>query len=145
MTAETPPNSAQLRQALVALKQLRARVDELESKHTQPIAVVGMACRFPGADSPAAYWTLLHEGLDAISETPVERWDAASLYDSDPAAVGKVATLWGGFLSGIDAFDAAFFGISPREASQMDPQQRLVLEVAYEALEAGGLTLERLE
>jgi myxalamid-type polyketide synthase MxaE and MxaD len=142
--AEAVPSGVQLRQALVALKQLRARVDELEQARTAPIAIVSMACRFPGADSPAAFWNLMHAGVDAISETPVERWDAVGLYDSDPAAAGKLATRWGGFIPDIDAFDAAFFGISPREASQMDPQQRLVLEVAYEALEAGGLTLDRL-
>src|SRR5262247_453857 len=85
----------------------------------EPIAIVGLGCRFPGADGVEAYWNLLTSGVDAISEVPAERWDSAKLYDADPAAAGKVATRWGGFLSGIDRFDPYFFGISPREAARM--------------------------
>lgn len=102
----------------------------------EPIAVVGMACRFPGgADSPAAYWRLLWDGVDAVREVPADRWDVERHYDADVSAPGKMSTRWGGFLDRVDGFDAAFFGISPREATQMDPQQRLVLELAWEALE----------
>ena len=90
----------------------------------EPIAVVGMACRLPGASSPAQFWQLLHDGVDAITEAPRGRWV------SDALPVRR-----GGFLDRIDGFDAAFFGISPREAAMMDPQQRLVLELAWEALE----------
>jgi acyl transferase domain-containing protein len=111
----------------------------------EPIAIVGLGCRFPGADGVDAYWRLLTSRADAISEVPADRWNASELYDADPAAAGKVATRWGGFLSGIDRFDPYFFGISPREASRMDPQQRLWLEVAWEAFEHAGLTLEALE
>ena len=111
----------------------------------EPIAIVGMGCRFPGgADGPDAFWQLLREGRDAIREVPRERWDVDALYDPDPAAAGKVASRWGGFLDGVDGFDAAFFGISPREAVHMDPQQRLWLEVAWEALEDAGQDLARL-
>ena len=104
----------------------------------EPIAIIGLGVRFPGADSPAAYWRLLRDGIDAISEIPAGRWDKEAFYDSNPAAPGKMNTRWGGFLEQVDRFDAAFFGISPREAARMDPQQRLLMEVAWEALEDAG-------
>ena len=110
----------------------------------EPIAIVGMACRFPGADSPEAFWQLLREGRDAIGEVPPDRWDVDALYDPNPDAPGKINTRYGGFLEKIDQFDAGFFGISPREAARMDPQQRLLLEAAFEALEDAGQTPERL-
>ena len=110
----------------------------------EPIAIVGIGCRFPGADGPRAFWRLLCEGVDAISEVPPERFDLRRVYDPSPGTPGKIASRWGGFLRGIDRFDAAFFGISPREAARMDPQQRLLLEVAWEALEDAGLVAERL-
>src|ERR1051325_8406487 len=109
-----------------------------------PIAIVGMGCRLPGGvDSPEAFWRLLRDGVDAVSEVPSGRWDP-SVYDPDPSVPGKAATKWGGFLESIDRFDAAFFGILPREAERMDPQQRLILEVATEALDHAGLPRERL-
>ena len=104
----------------------------------EPIAIVGLACRFPGAPNAKAYWELLRDGRDAVGETPRERWDADAYYDRDPAAAGKTNTRWGGFVDGVDQFDPSFFGISPREALEMDPQQRLLLEVAWEALEDAG-------
>ena len=104
------------------------------------IAIVGMACRFPGgATSPARFWERLLDGFDAITEVPRERWDMDALYDADPAAPGKVPVRFGGFLEGITDFDPDLFGISPREAAQMDPQQRLLLEVAWEAFEDAGI------
>ena len=109
-----------------------------------PIAIVGIGCRFPGADGLEEFWTLLRNGVDAISEIPRERWDVDALYDPLPGTNGKMSTRWGGFLPGIDRFDPHFFGISPREASAMDPQQRLLLEVAWEALENAGQPPDKL-
>ncbi|MDC3954532.1 type I polyketide synthase [Polyangium jinanense] len=109
------------------------------SAGNEPIAIVGMACRFPKAPDLDAFWRLLRDGIDAITEVPRDRWDASALYDPDNAAVGKVNTRWGGFLDHVEAFDPQFFGISPREAVQMDPQQRLTLELAVEALEDAGI------
>ncbi|HVY83308.1 MAG TPA: type I polyketide synthase, partial [Steroidobacteraceae bacterium] len=131
--------------ALLALE-LQEKVDRLGKPATPPIAIVGMSCRFPGdASSPEAYWRLLVAGIDAIRETPADRWDVDALYDPNPDAPGKIATRWGGFLADVTGFDADFFGITPREAMNMDPQQRLVLEVAWEALERAGYAPDGLE
>jgi hypothetical protein len=111
----------------------------------EPIAIIGIGCRFPGkANGPEAFWQLLCDGVDAISEIPPDRWDIPSFYDTDAGTPGKTNAKWGGFVDEIDRFDAGFFGISPREAACMDPQQRMLLEVAYEAMEDAGETLERL-
>jgi acyl carrier protein len=88
----------------------------------EPIAIVGVSCRFPGASSPRAYWELVSGGRDAVRETPRERWNADDYYDADPSTPGKTTTRWGGFIDGVDQFDPYFFGISPREALEMDPQ-----------------------
>ncbi|HEY9648697.1 MAG TPA: beta-ketoacyl synthase N-terminal-like domain-containing protein, partial [Chroococcidiopsis sp.] len=110
----------------------------------EPIAIIGIGCRFPGADSPSAFWELLRQGQDAITEVPKSRWDIQQFYDPDLSQPGKANTRWGGFLEAIDQFDPLFFGIAPREAPTMDPQQRLLLEVAWEAFEDAGLVPERL-
>jgi len=89
----------------------------------EPIAIVGIGCRFPKAKDPASFWQLLRNGVDAITEVPQERWDIDAFYESQPAIPGKMNTRWGGFLEQVDRFDASFFGISPREAEHMDPQQ----------------------
>jgi acyl transferase domain-containing protein/acyl-CoA synthetase (AMP-forming)/AMP-acid ligase II/acyl carrier protein len=102
----------------------------------EPIAIVGIGCRFPGAEGPADFWRMLCDGVDAVSEVPADRWDV----DTPERATGR----WGGFLDQVDQFDAQFFGISPREASRMDPQQRLLLEVAWEALEDAGQVPDQL-
>jgi len=108
------------------------RVDRAD----EPIAVIGVGCRFPGADGPAAFWRLLRDGVDAIGEIPPDRWNVD--------AAGPAVTRWGGFLDQVDQLDAQFFGISPREAVRMDPQQRLLMEVAWEALEDAGQVPEEL-
>ncbi|HET6344574.1 MAG TPA: polyketide synthase, partial [Myxococcota bacterium] len=108
------------------------------STGSEPLAVIGMACRFPQADNPKALWRILSEGIDTISEVPPSRWDADALYDPDITAPGKMVSRWGGFIDGVDQFDARFFGISPKEAEDMDPAQRILLEVAWQALESAG-------
>lgn len=106
---------------------------------TESIAITGMACRFPGAPSLREFWSLLTEGREGIGSVPAQRWDADAVYDPDPKAPGKTNSRHGGFIENVDLFDAAFFGISRREAAQMDPQQRILLEIAYEAIEDAGL------
>jgi acyl transferase domain-containing protein/acyl carrier protein len=134
--------------AQLSPKRLALLALDLQSKlaaRTEPLAIVGMGCRFPGgANDPDAYWRLLRDGVDAIGAVPADRWDSDALFDPNPDAPGKVATRWGGFLEGIDQFDPRFFGISPREASSMDPQQRLLLEVGWEALENSGYAPDQL-
>ncbi|HXC26243.1 MAG TPA: type I polyketide synthase [Gemmatimonadaceae bacterium] len=125
------------RLALLAYE-LQTRLDQAEQARTEPIAIIGLACRFPSAPNSEAFWNLLAEGRDAVVEVPKDRWDIDALYDADPDVPGRVASRWGGFLDRVDQFDAAHFGISRREAISMDPQQRLLLEVCWEALEHAG-------
>jgi malonyl CoA-acyl carrier protein transacylase len=110
----------------------------------EPIAIVGIGCRFPKAKNPESFWHLLRDGVDAIANVPPERWDINAFYDSKPATPGKMNSRAGGFLDQVDLFDPSFFGISAREAEHLDPQQRLVLEVAWEALENTGLVPKTL-
>jgi acyl transferase domain-containing protein/acyl carrier protein len=111
----------------------------------EPIAVIGMACRLPGGvETPDDFWRLLAEGRDAVTDVPPGRWDAEALFSDDPSVPGTLMSRWGGFLSDVDRFDAGFFGISPREAGRMDPQQRLFLEVAWDALDDAGQDAHRL-
>ncbi|MEL6778660.1 MAG: type I polyketide synthase [Cyanobacteria bacterium J06597_16] len=110
-----------------------------ETMTVEPIAIVGLGCRFPGASDPASFWQLLRQGKKAITSVPKERWERSHFYDPNPKAAGKMSSCEGGFLKDIDRFDAAFFGISDAEACHIDPQQRLFLEVAWEALEYAGI------
>lgn len=132
------------RLALLAVE-LNESLDQLKQQSAEPLAVIGLGCRFPGgADDADSFWRLIEEGRDAIRDVPADRWDVDALYDPDPEAPGKMSTRWGGFLDKIDTFDPEFFGISPREAAGMDPQQRILLEVAWEALENAGQSPEKL-
>lgn len=108
------------------------------------VAIVGVGCRFPGANGPDAYWNLLRDGVDAITEVPAQRFDIDSWYDEHSGTPGKLSTRFGGFLDQVDQFDATFFGISAREAARMDPQQRILLETAWEALEHAGQSADAL-
>ena len=110
----------------------------------ETIAIIGIGCRFPGAKNPESLWQLLRNGVDAITEVPPERWNIDEFYDPQPVTPGKMSTCYGGFLDQVDQFEPGFFGISPREAEHMDPQQRLVLEVAWEALENASIAPDKL-
>lgn len=117
-------------------------MDSLLTSPQEPLAIVGIGCRYPGGStSPAAFWRMLATGLDAVCDIPPERWNADRYYSTDVGAPGKMYVREGGFLKEpIDMFDAAFFGISPREAIYIDPQQRLLLEATWEALEDAGIS-----
>jgi acyl transferase domain-containing protein/acyl carrier protein len=128
----------------LALLAERVRATPYQCFLSEPIAVIGLGCRFPRASNPEQFWQLLLSGRDAVTEVPADRWDVEAYYDPDPLAPGKTYSRWGAFLDGVDEFDAAFFGISPREARPMDPRQRILLETAVEALANAGLAAERL-
>ena len=118
-------SSSPLRRAFLKIEELEARLQADAAARREPLALVGMGCRFPGdADSPAALWQLLAAGHDATGEIPADRWNIAQFFDPQPGIPGKMYTTRGGFVRNVDRFDAAFFGISPREAAQLDPQQR---------------------
>ena len=139
-----PPEPSRSPTWLATRSSSNTQVGQDQVAQNEPIAIVGIGCRFPGAKDPLAFWQLLRDGVDAITEVPAERFSLDTFYDPDPQAPGKMSTRWGGFLEQVDQFDPHFFGISPREAARMDPQQRLLLEVAWEALEDGGQVRERL-
>ncbi|MCG8312770.1 MAG: SDR family NAD(P)-dependent oxidoreductase [Pseudomonadales bacterium] len=142
-----------LKQATLEIRRLKAELNKSEEKlkqahdglNSEAIAVVGMACRFPGGvDSPLAFWELLKQGREAFAPIPKDRWDLEAYYSEDRDALGTMYVKEAGFLDDVQSFDPAFFGISPREAKTMDPQHRLLLEVAYESLENGGLAVDSL-
>ncbi len=138
MSPDSGPLSP-VKQALLTIETLQSKLDALERSRTEPIAVIGMGCRFPGGiDTPQKFWQLLCEGRDVFRELPPERTELCDVYNPDPLTPGTMYMRYGGFLEHCDLFDAQFFRISPREAHQMDPQQRLLLEVSWEALEHAG-------
>jgi acyl transferase domain-containing protein len=144
-TSDTPGGLTADKQALLALRKMRARLEEIDRERTEPLAIVGIGCRFPGgASSPESYWRMLRDGVNAVSEVPPDRWDIDAFFDPDPDAPGKMYTRYGAFIDTVDRFDAQFFRIAPREAASMDPQQRLLLEVAWEALENAGCAPDSL-
>jgi acyl transferase domain-containing protein/acyl carrier protein len=136
---QTNDNRDRLKNALVAVQNMRSQLEAQKLAQTEPIAIIGMGCRFPGdVNDPESFWNLLKNGVDAVSDIPPERWDMEELYDSNPDVPGKMYVRRLGLLKDVDKFDAQFFGISPDEAINMDPQHRLLLEVSWSALENAG-------
>ncbi|MBZ0278144.1 MAG: SDR family NAD(P)-dependent oxidoreductase [Anaerolineae bacterium] len=135
-----------LKNALLAVEEMQAKLDAAEQAKREPIAIVGMSCRYPGgANSLEQYWQFLHDGADLVGGVPSGRWDVAATGHLDLDPQKPLASWQGGFLDHVDEFDSQFFGIIPREANTMDPQQRLVLEVAWEALEHAGIPADSLK
>ena len=142
MTAASPDRRAIITEALRKIDDLTARLEVAERADTEPIAVVGIGCRLPGGVNNAdEYWRLLQDGASGVIRVPADRWDADEYYSADHTVPGTICNREGGFLTSWqpDEFDAEFFSISPREAAAMDPQHRLLLEVAWEALENAGI------
>jgi acyl transferase domain-containing protein/acyl carrier protein len=144
MEMKLPSVAPSSEQMMTALREASLRLETVRLQQTEPLAVIGMACRFPGAPNLDAYWRLLREGIDAIGPVPAERWSDRD-FPSATKQPGKVAFQGGGFLENIDQFDARFFEITQREARSLDPQQRLLLEIAWETLEHAGVTPESLK
>ena len=145
MDKKKPDNQAIMKQALLELRQMREKVSAFETEKYEPIAIVGMGCRYPGGvDDPESLWRLIREGKNAVTEVPENRWDIDAYYDADPDAPGKMYTRYGGFVDNMDQFDCSFFGITPREAACLDPKQRILLEVVWESLENANIPAESL-
>jgi len=135
-----------IKMASEKIANLEKELEGFKSKNQfESIAIIGMGCRFPGgADNPESFWTLLSQGIDAISEIPSERWNIEQYYDPNPETPGKMYTRYGGFVGQLQEFDSHFFNIAPIEAISLDPQQRLLLEVSWEALEHAAIAPQQL-
>ncbi len=134
-----------MKKALNELRSLRSQIRDLQYKKTEPVAILGIGCRFPGScDSPDDFWQLLNQGVDAVSEVPKNRFLIDKYYDPDPDAPGKIYTKNGGFLGDVDNFDADFFDMTPREVISLDPKQRVLMEVTWEALENANIPSDSL-
>lgn len=146
MSDEMTPEeiTQQLLDAVAAIDAMQAQLDDAERAQREPLAIVGVACRFPGANTPEQFWQLLREGRDAVTDVPPDRWDAQAYYDADRSVPGKMVSRRGAFVEGIDEFDAEFFDLLPREAALLDPQQRILLQTAWEALEDASIAPDRL-
>jgi acyl transferase domain-containing protein len=136
--------AGQLRDAVRSIHALRARVAELHSEKEPPIAVIGMACRFADADGTDAFWNLLAEGRDAVRPVPADRWEAARWFSPDPELPGRVAFREAAFLDDVDGFDNDLFGIAAREGAQLDPQHRILLELAWSAFEHAAIRPDKI-
>ena len=144
-TDQSGKHTTRLQRAVLAIEKLQSKLKHLEQTRTEPIAIVGIGCRFPGqANTPSAYWELLRQGINAVGEVPQSRWNHNNYFDPDPDAPGKMISRWAGLLENIDQFDPYFFGIAPREAHQMEPQQRLLLELAKETFDDAGMPQDKV-
>ncbi|MDO9235279.1 MAG: type I polyketide synthase [Aquabacterium sp.] len=147
MSAQAPTQDTRvlLENAVKKIRELKRELAETQQQSIEPIALVGIGCRFPGgANGAEAFWNLLVNGRCAIGEVPAERWNVEHFLDKDAEAPGRMYSAAGAFVADCDQFDAEFFGISPREAQAMDPQHRMLLEVCYESLEDAGIDVENL-
>ncbi len=145
-TQDNTSDLSPLQRSLLVIERLKSKIQDLENAKTEPIAIVGMACRFPGsANDPQKFWELLSNGVDGISEVPPDRWDINDYYHPQPGTPGKMYTYEAGCIQNTEYFDPQFFNISPAEAMTIDPQHRLLLEVSWEALENSGNIPERVE
>lgn len=141
----TPAQRLLLEQRLAAKQsQSSSPSPTLPPPASEPIAIIGMACRFPGAPNLIEYWRLISEGRSAVAEVPADRWDPDQFYDPTGETPGKMSVRWAALIDNPGDFDPQFFGITPREASRMDPQQRLLLEVAWEAMENAGRPADQM-
>jgi thioester reductase-like protein len=134
----------EIQRAMEALRRAKEKILSLERAQNEPIAIIGYACRFPGASSPEALWELLQKNQDASTDIPSERFEIDKFYDPTPLSIGKTYCRRAGVVPFIERFDAEFFGFSKSEAETTDPQQRMLLEVSWEAFERAGLTREQL-
>ncbi|MEO1522169.1 MAG: beta-ketoacyl synthase N-terminal-like domain-containing protein, partial [Cyanobacteria bacterium J06633_2] len=126
---QSDPNLSPTKRALLALTDLQAKLDAIEQAQHEPIAIIGMGCRFPGgAETPEAFWSLLQQKTDAITEVPGDRWSIQCYHHPDPDHPGTMVSRCGGIVPPLSDVDAPFFRLSPREAMTLDPQQRLMLE-----------------